>query len=122
MQPDDRRRADTLSWFKKAHKDLRCAQIDLAADPPAPEDASYHCQHSRRTAASGSASSTHRISKWHSRAANSGANGSRKNSRVLRKLWAQTLADVFASRCSTAIRNSAPYSGSASANSTKLSK
>lgn len=38
MQPDARRRADTLSWFEKAHKDLRCAQIDLAADPPAPED------------------------------------------------------------------------------------
>jgi len=31
MQPDARRRADTLSWFEKAHKDLRCAQIDLAA-------------------------------------------------------------------------------------------
>jgi hypothetical protein len=39
MQPDARRRADTLSWFEKAHKDLWCAQIDLAADPPAPEDA-----------------------------------------------------------------------------------
>jgi HEPN domain-containing protein len=44
MQPDARRRADTLSWFEKAHKDLRCAQIDLAADPPAPEDVLYHCQ------------------------------------------------------------------------------
>ena len=44
MQPDVRRRADTLSWFEKAHKDLRCAQIDLAAEPPVPEDALYHCQ------------------------------------------------------------------------------
>src|ERR1019366_4026668 len=44
MQPDARRRADTLSWFEKTQKDLRCAQIDPAADPPAPEDALYHCQ------------------------------------------------------------------------------
>ena len=44
MQPDLRRRTDTLSCFEKAHKDLRCAQIDLAAEPPAPEDALYHCQ------------------------------------------------------------------------------
>src|ERR1039457_2841047 len=44
MQPDARRRSDTRSWFEKAHKDLRCAQIDLAADPPALEDALYHCQ------------------------------------------------------------------------------
>lgn len=43
MQPDPRR-ADTLSWFGKAHKDLRYAEIDLAAEPPAPEDALYHCQ------------------------------------------------------------------------------
>jgi hypothetical protein len=34
MQPDVRRRADTLSWFEKANKDLRCGQIDLAAEPP----------------------------------------------------------------------------------------
>ena len=44
MQPDARRRGDTRSWFEKAQKDLRCAQIDLAADPPALEDALYHCQ------------------------------------------------------------------------------
>ena len=44
MPPDARRRADTRSWFEKVHKDLRCAQIDLAADPPATEDALYHCQ------------------------------------------------------------------------------
>jgi HEPN domain-containing protein len=44
MQPDARRRTDTLSWFAKAHKDLRCGQIDLAAEPPAPDDALYHCQ------------------------------------------------------------------------------
>jgi HEPN domain-containing protein len=53
MQPDARRRADTLSWFDKAHKDLRCAQIDLAADPPAPEDALYHCQQAAEKALKG---------------------------------------------------------------------
>lgn len=44
MQPDARRRTDTLFWFDKAYKDLRYAEIDLAATPPAPEDALYHCQ------------------------------------------------------------------------------
>lgn len=44
MPPDARRRADTLSWFEKACQDLRCSEIDLAADPPAAEDALYHCQ------------------------------------------------------------------------------
>jgi HEPN domain-containing protein len=44
MQPDARRRFDTRSWIEKAHQDLRCAQIDLAAAPPATEDALYHCQ------------------------------------------------------------------------------
>ena len=53
MQPDARRRADTLSWFEKAHKDLRCAQIDLAADPPASEDALYHCQQAAHKALKG---------------------------------------------------------------------
>lgn len=53
MQPDGRRRSDTLSWFEKAHKDLRCAQIDLAAGPPAPEDALYHCQQAAEKALKG---------------------------------------------------------------------
>jgi HEPN domain-containing protein len=44
MPPDARRSRDTRAWFEKAQKDLRCAQIDLAADPPATEDALYHCQ------------------------------------------------------------------------------
>ncbi|MBZ5619659.1 MAG: HEPN domain-containing protein [Acidobacteriia bacterium] len=38
---------------EKAHKDLRCAQIDLAADPPAPEDALYHCQQAAEKALKG---------------------------------------------------------------------
>ena len=53
MAPDARRHADTLSWFKKAHKDLRCAQIDVAADPPAPDDALYHCQQAAEKALKG---------------------------------------------------------------------
>ena len=73
-------------------------------------------------AASGNVSSAHRISTWHSRAASEQREQQQKNSRVLFKLWAQTLAGIFASRRSSAIRKSAPYSGSASANSTKLSK
>jgi HEPN domain-containing protein len=42
-----------LSWFEKAHKDLRCAQIDLAAEPPASEDALYHCQQAAEKALKG---------------------------------------------------------------------
>jgi HEPN domain-containing protein len=53
MPPDVRRRLDTLSWFEKAHEDLRCAQIDLAAEPPAPEDALYHCQQAAEKALKG---------------------------------------------------------------------
>src|SRR5260370_29332305 len=38
---------------RKAHKDWRCAQIDLAADPPAPEDALYHSQQAAEKALKG---------------------------------------------------------------------
>jgi len=44
MQQDPRREADVLSWLQKARGDLRCAEIDLAALPPATEDALFHCQ------------------------------------------------------------------------------
>jgi HEPN domain-containing protein len=44
MQPDPQRTADTESWLRKASNDLRYAGIDLAANPPAPEDAVFHCQ------------------------------------------------------------------------------
>ena len=44
MQPDPQRLADTSSWLRKASNDLRYAGIDLAAVPPAPEDAVFHCQ------------------------------------------------------------------------------
>lgn len=44
MPPEEVRREDALAWFEKAHKDLRYAEIDLAAEPPACEDALYHFQ------------------------------------------------------------------------------
>jgi HEPN domain-containing protein len=44
MPPEASRLADTRSWLQKSANDLRCAAIDLAADPPAPEDAVFHCQ------------------------------------------------------------------------------
>jgi HEPN domain-containing protein len=53
MQPDSRRHADTLSWFRKTYNDLRYADIDLAASPPAPEDALFHCQQAAEKALKG---------------------------------------------------------------------
>ena len=47
MQPEVWR-ADTRAWLEKANEDLRCAQIDLAAVPPATEDALYHCQQAEK--------------------------------------------------------------------------
>jgi HEPN domain-containing protein len=31
-------------WFQRVEVDLRCAQVDLTADPPITEDACFHCQ------------------------------------------------------------------------------
>jgi HEPN domain-containing protein len=44
MQLDPQRSADTISWLRKASNDLRYTTIDLAAIPPATEDAVFHCQ------------------------------------------------------------------------------
>lgn len=42
MQPE---KADEVrGWLRKAANDLRGAEIDLAAFPPLPEDALFHCQ------------------------------------------------------------------------------
>ena len=35
---------NTKAWFAKARKDIYSAEIDLAASPPAVEDALFHCQ------------------------------------------------------------------------------
>jgi HEPN domain-containing protein len=44
MQHDPVRVADTRAWLTKMSKDLRDAEIDLAADPPLLEDVMFHCQ------------------------------------------------------------------------------
>lgn len=44
MQHDPARLTDTNPWLRKASNDLRCAEIDLAAAPPATEDAVFHSQ------------------------------------------------------------------------------
>jgi hypothetical protein len=41
MQHDPILFADVQSWLRKAAADLRCAEIDLAADPPLVEDALF---------------------------------------------------------------------------------
>jgi HEPN domain-containing protein len=46
MPPDSARLADTCAWLRKAMNDLRYAQIDLSAQPPAAEDAVFHGQQS----------------------------------------------------------------------------
>jgi HEPN domain-containing protein len=44
MHADSLRRLDAASWMRKSSDDLRCARIDLAAEPPAVGDALFHCQ------------------------------------------------------------------------------
>ncbi len=42
MSPDQL--AEVRGWLAKARDDLRGAEIDLAASPPLPGDALFHCQ------------------------------------------------------------------------------
>lgn len=44
MSPEHERAAEVREWLAKAALDLRGARIDLAAEPPLPEDALFHCQ------------------------------------------------------------------------------
>jgi HEPN domain-containing protein len=44
MPYDATRAADARGWLRKAADDLRGAEIDLAATPPLPGDAAFHCQ------------------------------------------------------------------------------
>lgn len=44
MPLDPTRVADTRAWLVKVNKDLRGAEIDLAAVPPLLEDVMFHCQ------------------------------------------------------------------------------
>ena len=49
MQPE--RTGEVRAWLRKAANDLRAADIDLAASPPLPEDALFHCQQAVEKAA-----------------------------------------------------------------------
>jgi len=42
--PLDERALEVGAWLARARQDLRAARIDLAADPPLPSDAAFHCQ------------------------------------------------------------------------------
>ncbi len=44
MGADSLRTDDTRAWLQEAVKDLRRIDVLLAADPPDPEDAPFHCQ------------------------------------------------------------------------------
>lgn len=44
MQPDSTRVEDAKAWLVKASQDLRRVEILLAANPPDPEGALFHCQ------------------------------------------------------------------------------
>jgi HEPN domain-containing protein len=44
MPLDPVRVADTRAWLTKAQRDLRGAEIDLAATPPLLDDVMFHCQ------------------------------------------------------------------------------
>ena len=41
---DPRLESDVRAWLGKVESDLRCAEIDILADPPLTEDAMFHCQ------------------------------------------------------------------------------
>lgn len=42
--PADERALEVEAWLSRARGDLRAAQVLLAADPPLPGDAAFHCQ------------------------------------------------------------------------------
>lgn len=44
MDASEARQAEAKAWLNKARHDLRCARIDMDADPPELEDALFHCQ------------------------------------------------------------------------------
>ncbi|MHB0876176.1 MAG: HEPN domain-containing protein [Anaerolineae bacterium] len=44
MPHDAARLADTRAWLSKAMRDIRTAEVVLAAEPPLLEDALFHCQ------------------------------------------------------------------------------
>jgi HEPN domain-containing protein len=53
MPPDLERLRETRAWFVRVGEDVRCAQIDLAAEPPVLKDALFHCQQATEKALKG---------------------------------------------------------------------
>ncbi len=49
----DEKRKEIQAWLTKAAKDLRGAEVDLAANPPLVEDALFHCQQAAEKAMKG---------------------------------------------------------------------
>jgi hypothetical protein len=44
MPPDPTRVAEARAWFTKAARDLRAAEVLLAANPPLLGEVVFHCQ------------------------------------------------------------------------------
>ncbi len=53
MPPDPLRTEEARAWLGRARADLRAAEVDLAAEPPLPEDAAFHCQQAAEKALKG---------------------------------------------------------------------
>ncbi|MFN2470227.1 MAG: HEPN domain-containing protein [Gaiellaceae bacterium] len=61
MPPDPVRAEEAGAWLARARADLRAADVDLAAEPPLPEDAAFHAQQAAEKALKG-------FLAWHDRA------------------------------------------------------
>jgi HEPN domain-containing protein len=53
MQPEPARAAETRAWFTKAARDLRAAEVLLAASPPLLGEVVFHCQQAAEKAMKG---------------------------------------------------------------------
>jgi HEPN domain-containing protein len=53
MPPDPTRVAEAQAWFTKAARDLRAAEVLLAADPPLLGEVAFHCQQAAEKAMKG---------------------------------------------------------------------
>ncbi len=53
MPRDSVRAQEAQAWLGRARAHLRAIEVDLAAEPPPPEDASFHCQQAAEKALKG---------------------------------------------------------------------
>lgn len=53
MRHDPARVEEARAWLTRARMDLRAAEVDLAAEPPLAEDATFHCQQAAEKAPKG---------------------------------------------------------------------